>query len=172
MASADEQSSESNSKKQKIENSISSSFSNHFSEQPTSQVAFEAKSERHRATLMATFLNEDPLAIPDLLLSPHSPSDLDVNIMIDDQGHSALHWAAALGRMDILRLLLGKGGDVHKVNYHQESALMRSVMVTNNFDAQSFPELLTLLAPSLYLLDSNKRSVLHHISLVIIFAIL
>jgi len=68
-----------------------------------------SRGERHRAALMAMFLNENPLSVPEFLISPHPPADLDVNIVIDDQGHTCLHWAAALARIDILRLLLAKG---------------------------------------------------------------
>lgn len=127
--------------------------------------------EKYRAALMAMFLSDNPLAIPDFLVNIEAPNDLDTNIIIDDQGHSAIHWAAALARIDILRLLIGKGGDVMAVNYNAESALIRSVLVTNNFDSQSFPQLLKILSPSLELTDHNKRSVLHHIALVCRFEI-
>jgi ankyrin repeat protein len=53
-----------------------------------------------------------------------------------------------------------------RVNFNNESALIRAVLVTNNFDSQTFPELLNLLAPSLHLLDSSRRTVLHHIAQV------
>ena len=52
------------------------------------------------------------------------------------------------------------------MNFNDESALIRAVLVTNNFDSQTFPDLLNLLAPSLHILDSSRRSVLHHIALV------
>ena len=153
-------------KRQRVDHTTGQSFSTQGS------VLSESRGERHRATLMAMFLNDDPLSIPEILISPHSPPDLDVNIVIDDQGHSALHWAAALARIDILRLLITKGGDVLRVNFNNESALIRSVLVTNNFDSQTFPELLSLLAPSAQILDMSRRSVLHHIALVCFIEIL
>ena len=124
------------------------------------------RSERYRASLMAMFLTDNPLAIPDFLLVTQPPHDLDVNVVIDDQGHTAVHWASALARLDILRLLVGKGGNVMSVNFQGETGLIRSVLVTNNYDAQTFPQLLSMLAPSLEIADSQKRSVLHHIALV------
>jgi ankyrin repeat protein len=123
-------------------------------------------SERYRASLMAMFLTDNPLAIPEFLLVTEPPVDLDVNVVIDDQGHTAIHWASALSRLDILRLLIGKGGNVMAVNFQGESALIRCVLVTNNYDSQTFPQLLSMLAPSLEITDSQKRSVLHHIALV------
>jgi hypothetical protein len=129
-------------------------------------VPHDSRGERHRAPLMAMFLSDNPLSIPDILLQSQGPVDLNVNIVIDDQGHTALHWAAALARIDILRLLIAKGGNVKVVNFHSESALIRSVLVTNNYDNQTFPDLLNLLAPALSMLDADGRSVLHHIALV------
>ena len=142
-------------------------FSSNHEDEFVKQAQPEERGGRHRATLMAMFLSDNPNHIPEILLAP--VPDLDVNIVIDDQGHTALHWAAALGRIDILRLLISKGGDVMKVNYHAETALIRSILVTNNFDNQTFPELLLLLSPSLLLVDHQKRSVLHHIALVFIY---
>ena len=81
---------------------------NHFVYPMKTQEVVHGSGERHRATLMAMFLSDSPMTIPDILVSPHPPLDLDVNIVIDDQGHTALHWAAALARVDILRLLITK----------------------------------------------------------------
>ncbi|TPX39083.1 hypothetical protein SeMB42_g03826 [Synchytrium endobioticum] len=119
--------------------------------------------ERHRAALMALFLNEDKDHLPELLTNP-APPDLDVDLVIDDQGHTASHWAAALGRIPILRLLVEKGAHVKKLNNVGESALVRAVLVTNNFDNQTFPELLTILADAIPLVDNKHRTVLHHIA--------
>jgi hypothetical protein len=81
---------------------------NHFVYPVKAQEVIPGSGERHRATLMAMFLSDSPLTIPDILVSPHPILDLDVNIVIDDQGHTAIHWAAALARVDILRLLIAK----------------------------------------------------------------
>lgn len=80
----------------------------HFVYPIKAQEVIQGSGERHRATLMAMFLSDSPMTIPDILVSPHPPLDLDVNIVIDDQGHTAIHWAAALARVDILRLLIAK----------------------------------------------------------------
>ena len=120
--------------------------------------------ERHRAALMALFLNEDKDHLPELLTNPSPPADLDVDLIIDDQGHTALHWAAALSRIQILKLLVEKGAQVKKLNNMGESALVRAVLVTNNYDNQTFPELLTILADAIPLVDNKHRTVLHHIA--------
>ena len=134
--------------------------------QPASYPPVEGgNADRHRAVLMAIFLNDDPGQIPELLISPNPPQDLDIDLIIDKEGHSSLHWAAALARVNILRLLVRRGANIAKVNYNGESALIRAVLVTNNYDAQCFPDLLELLSPTIHLPDLKSRTVLHHIAL-------
>ena len=56
----------------------------------------EPPTERHRSTIMAIFMNDDDSFVPDILL-PHTtlPSDFDIDLILDEHGHNALHWAAA-----------------------------------------------------------------------------
>lgn len=94
-----------------------------------------------------------------------------VDLVTDDHGHTALHWASALCRLNLVRTLVARppwqgGANVHAGNHAGETALHRSVLVTNSYDASSFPVLLQLLAPSLNTRDFKKRTVLHHIALV------
>ncbi|KAG9326892.1 hypothetical protein KVV02_001416 [Mortierella alpina] len=121
--------------------------------------------EKYRAILMTTFLNDDAYQIPSLLTGPTLPQDMDIDLIIDDQGHTALHWAAALARIQVLELLLQKQADVRRVNYNGESALVRAVIVTNNYDRQSFPHLLHILHHAIPLVDRKNRTLLHHIAI-------
>ena len=52
----------------------------------------------------------DSSQIPDFLVNP--PKDFDPNIAIDDEGHTALHWASAMGRMRVVKLLFSAGADI------------------------------------------------------------
>lgn len=126
----------------------------------------EYPSERHRSTIMAMFMAEDETLIPDILL-PHiqTPSDFDVNLILDDQGHTAFHWAAALGRISLLNLLLLKGANGNLLNWNGESPLIRSVMVSNNYEKLSFPTLLEIVCEQLSISDKKNRNVIHHICL-------
>jgi regulatory protein SWI6 len=121
--------------------------------------------ERHRAVLMSLFLNEDPDHIPDLFLQHNTPKDLNIELVIDDQGHTALHWAAALARLKTLRQLVERGADIQRTNFAGETALMRSVLVTNNYGQQCFSDLLDILFESINSVDQQKRTVLHHMAL-------
>lgn len=121
--------------------------------------------ERHRAVLMSLFLNEDPDHVPDLFLEHNTPRDLNIELVIDDQGHTALHWAAALARLKTLRQLVERGADIQRANFAGETALMRSVLVTNNYGQQCFSDLLDILFDSINSVDQQKRTVLHHMAL-------
>lgn len=74
----------------------------------------EPSTESHRAAIMALFLNEG-FDFNDLL-SPYSvvASDFNIDLVLDDQGHTALHWAAALSNIPLLDRLLKK---VHRSSY-------------------------------------------------------
>jgi len=121
--------------------------------------------ERYRAILMSVFLNHDNHKLPDLLTNPNPPSDLDIDLIIDDQGHTSLHWAAALARINVLQLLMKLGADPRRVNFNGESTLIRAVLVTNNFDNDCFGDLLTMLHSAIDIMDKKGRTVIHHIAL-------
>ncbi|KAI0254242.1 hypothetical protein BJV78DRAFT_1186417 [Lactifluus subvellereus] len=103
----------------------------------------------------------DSNQIPPILINP--PSDLDPNMAIDDEGHTALHWACAMGRIRIVKFLLSAGADIFKVNKSGQTALMRSVMFANNYDVRKFPELHEVLHRSTLNIDNYNRTVFHHI---------
>ncbi|KAJ1643368.1 transcriptional regulator swi6 [Coemansia asiatica] len=122
-----------------------------------------ARVKHDRTMLMSIFTTDDPDHIPEWL--SHGSSDVDVNLVIDEQGHTAVHWAAALARINVLDLLLFQGADARQLNYESESALVRAVQVTNNYENQSFPDLLELLHDTIPLTDQSNRTVLHHIAI-------
>ena len=103
----------------------------------------------------------DTNQVPQVLISP--PPDFDADMAIDDDGHTALHWASAMGRLRIVKLLLTAGADIFKVNKAGQTALMRSVMFANNYDVRKFPELYELLHRSTLNIDNYNRTVFHHI---------
>lgn len=103
----------------------------------------------------------DSNQIPPVLISP--PADFDPNMAIDDDGHTSLHWACAMGRIRIVKLLLTAGADIFKVNKAGQTALMRSVMFANNYDVRKFQELYELLHRSTLNIDNYNRTVFHHV---------
>ncbi|KAI8645363.1 hypothetical protein BD408DRAFT_382237 [Parasitella parasitica] len=121
--------------------------------------------ERNRSVLMSIFLSDKPDQIPDLLKNQHGKSGFNIDMVIDEQGNTALHWATALARTNTVQLLVNKGANIACTSYIGETALMRGVMVTNNFDNISFPQVFDLLKESMAIVDNKKRSVLHHAAL-------
>jgi regulatory protein SWI6 len=125
------------------------------------------RSERHKTILKSIFAAEQESTtsvVPNL--SATFPSDMDCDTPIDDNDHTALHWAAALARISIVRALVNFGADMYRGNNAGETPLIRAVLVTNNSDQDAFERLLQVLGPSLRTVDETGRSVLHHAALV------
>lgn len=94
-----------------------------------------------------------------------------VDLVIDEHGHSALHWSAALAKISHVRFLCARslssgGANTNAGNHAGETALHRTVLVSNAYESSSFPALLHLLSPSLHTRDYRKRTILHHIALI------
>ncbi|GAA5837969.1 hypothetical protein JCM9279_004089 [Rhodotorula babjevae] len=131
----------------------------------------QAVLERDRTALKSIFAMEPeqpvgggPALVPDL--STVFPPDLDADTPIDENLHTALHWAAALARVSLVRALVAYGADADRGNNAGETPVIRAVLVTNNSDQDSFLRLLEVLAPALRTVDDLGRSVLHHAALV------
>jgi len=119
--------------------------------------------EIKRNMLMGLFL-ETPGTDPTNhdMLREFTPLELDMPI--DLQSHTALHWAATLARMPLLRALIAAGASPSRVNASGETALMRACLVTNSQDHNSFPDLLEVLGATIEARDHKGRTVLHHIA--------
>ena len=126
--------------------------------QPTTASAMEKRSH-----LISLFL--DPAQTD---FSNHKALTLlsgeDLDIPMDGTAHTALHWAATLARLPLLRALISKGASIFRVNGGGETALIRAALTTNNLDQGTFPELLELLGPTIEMRDGRGRTVLHHIA--------
>ena len=91
-----------------------------------------------------------------------SGSDLDMPI--DNTANTALHWAATLARVSLMRLLVSKGANMFRGNAAGQTPLMSAVSVNNSLDHSCFPETLEILAPLIELRDAQGRTILHHIA--------
>lgn len=117
-------------------------------------------SSKYARAILNYFVSESG-QIPDFLV--HPPSDFDPNVVIDDDGHTALHWACAMGRIKIIKLLLACGAEIFRANHVGQTALMRAVMFTNNYDLRKFPELFESFHQSTINIDRNDRTVFHYV---------
>lgn len=111
--------------------------------------------------IMLEYFLSDHGQIPPILINP--TAGLDTNITIDEDGHTALHWAAAMGRIRVVKLLLSAGADMFRSNKAGQTALMRAVQFANTYDTRKFAELYELLHRTTLNIDSFNRTVFHHI---------
>ncbi|KAI0705179.1 transcription factor [Cytidiella melzeri] len=97
-------------------------------------------------------------------IPPDNPAlSSDIDIVLDDQGHTALHLAASLARHQTVQALISSGADVHRGNYSGETPLVRATLATVNYDSQTFYTLVAALQASIRTLDTSQKSVVHHV---------
>ncbi|RMZ84908.1 hypothetical protein DV738_g277, partial [Chaetothyriales sp. CBS 135597] len=106
---------------------------------------------------------DDPRA--NNILPPTPPVNFEVNRPIDVHGNNALHWACAMGDVQIARDLLARGANPRAQNYgSKETPLIRTVLFTNNYDKKTFPKIVELLAGTIVERDYHGATVFHHIA--------
>ncbi|KAK7606708.1 hypothetical protein BKA81DRAFT_356383 [Phyllosticta paracitricarpa] len=96
--------------------------------------------------------------------APMPPPTVNLDRMIDEKGHSAMHWAAAMGDVPVVKDLIDRGARIDSLSNNLETPLMRAVMFTNNFDKQTMPQLFRLLQATVVRTDWFGSTVFHHIA--------
>ncbi|CAD6591506.1 MAG: hypothetical protein ASARMPREDX12_005196 [Alectoria sarmentosa] len=99
------------------------------------------------------------------LAPPIPPEPFNVNRPIDDQAHTALHWGAAMGDIDIVRFFLERGAIPSARNKRGETPLIRAVLFTNNYEKETMPKLVQLLVSTIREHDNHGGTILHHIAM-------
>ncbi len=97
---------------------------------------------------------------------PQLPEGYEVEWKVDGQKHTALHWAAAMGDMEIVRTLLQRGADMFARNERGDTPLIRAVLFTNNFEKETMPKILSLLQATVEEPDYLDSTILHHIAML------
>lgn len=95
---------------------------------------------------------------------PAPPAHFQIDRAIDDSGNTALHWACAMGDLEIVRDLLRRGAYVKALSVHEETPLVRAVLFTNNYEKRAFPALLDLLLDTVSFRDWFGATLFHHIA--------
>ncbi|KAL9600210.1 MAG: hypothetical protein Q9219_003353 [cf. Caloplaca sp. 3 TL-2023] len=96
---------------------------------------------------------------------PAPPEGFMVNRPIDDQGHTALHWGAAMGDIDTIRMFIARGARVDAVNVRGETPLIRAVLFTNNHEKETMSKLVDILQDTIMDRDRYGATVLHHVAM-------
>ncbi|KAH3680759.1 hypothetical protein WICMUC_000110 [Wickerhamomyces mucosus] len=135
--------------------------------EPVTGAGNEQEFEQSKEIITQIFQNQEAnFSILDIVNGNESLlRNVNMEVPIDDLGHTALHWASALARIQLVKELIARRAIRIRGNNQGESPLIKAVSVTNNYDQSSFYELLNLLYPCITLLDSQNRSILHHIAL-------
>ncbi|KAK4553759.1 transcriptional regulator swi6 [Recurvomyces mirabilis] len=88
----------------------------------------------------------------------------ELNMPLDHSANNAVHWAATMGKLSLLKLLISRGANIWRGNAAGQSPLVSAVLVANCWDKTCFPELLELLGPLIEVRDAQGRTILHHIA--------
>lgn len=99
-----------------------------------------------------------------LPVAPIPPVNADLNRPIDDKGHTALHWAAAMGDLEVVKDLIRRGARIDVQSKNGETPLMRAVVFTNNYDRQNMERLAGLLIQTVNMQEWYGSTVFHHIA--------
>lgn len=128
---------------------------------------FENGNQDYKTRLVEYFLHsdnsDDELKIPEFLFSP--PPGYNVNEPIDNEGHTAFHWACSMGDLRIADALLSCGSNTRSLNVLGQVPIMRSVLFTNTYNKRTLPRFLDLCRDTLLDTDKEGRNILHLICL-------
>lgn len=95
---------------------------------------------------------------------PVPPHSFQVDRPIDNQGHTALHWAAAMGDLDIVKDLLHRRADIKVRNIRGETPLIRACLFENCYEKETMPEVLRYLRHTITIPDNYGGTVFHHVA--------
>ncbi|KAL8687770.1 MAG: hypothetical protein Q9218_006157, partial [Villophora microphyllina] len=96
---------------------------------------------------------------------PEPPAGFMVNRPIDDQGHTALHWGAAMGDIETIRMFINRGARIDVPNVRGETPMIRAVLFTNNYEKETMPKLVEILLDTIMQHDRYGATVLHHVAM-------
>ena len=95
---------------------------------------------------------------------PEPPANVNLDRPIDEKGHSAMHWAASMGDVDVVKDLIRRGARVDCLTNNFETPLMRAAIFTNNYDKDTMPKIASLLLSTVAKRDWFGSTVFHHIA--------
>ncbi|KAI2618242.1 apses-domain-containing protein [Hypoxylon sp. NC1633] len=100
------------------------------------------------------------------MLRPEPPPNFQPDWMIDTEKHTALHWASAMGDVDVVKQLKRFGAGLGVQNCKGETPFMRSVSFTNCYEKQTFPAVMKELWDTVDARDDSGCTVIHHAAIM------
>ncbi|KAL8883900.1 MAG: hypothetical protein Q9215_007936, partial [Flavoplaca cf. flavocitrina] len=96
---------------------------------------------------------------------PQPPHGFVVDKPIDEQGHTALHWGAAMGDIETIRMFINRGAHIDVSNVRGETPLIRAVLFTNNHEKETMPKIVDIFLETIMKRDKYGATVLHHVAM-------
>ena len=93
---------------------------------------------------------------------PDPPTNFQPDWPIDTERHTALHWASAMGDVEIIKQLKRFSANLASQNVRGETPFMRSVNFTNCYEKQTFPMVMKELFSTVDARDASGCTVIHH----------
>lgn len=93
----------------------------------------------------------------------YPPPNFNANFELDAQKHTAVHWAAAMANIQLLKVLLALNANPLCCNDKGFNAISKSVFYNNNFKCGTFRQLISILNMCLVTPDNNGRTPLHYL---------
>jgi hypothetical protein len=118
--------------------------------------------ERQEAILKIIFLEGDETELLHLL---RKEDTMDFEFPLDEEKNTALHWAASLGRLNLVKVLLMHGADLNYQNAKKETPLQRLLGYECCFQNGTFEDMLTLFESCLFFQNDQKQSILHTLAI-------
>ena len=99
-------------------------------------------------------------------MRPEPPPNFQPDWWIDSERHSALHWASAMGDIDVIKQLKRFGAALNAQNIRGETPFMRAVHFTNCYEKQTFPVVIKELFDTVDNRDHQGCTVIHHAAIM------
>ncbi|KAL1893995.1 Transcription factor mbp1 [Sporothrix stenoceras] len=99
-------------------------------------------------------------------IRPEPPTNFQPNWVIDTERHTALHWACAMGDVEVVKQLKRFGATLNVQNERGETPFMRAVSFTNCFEKQTFPAVIKELFETVDARDNNGCTIIHHAAIM------
>jgi transcription factor MBP1 len=93
---------------------------------------------------------------------PEPPPNFQPDWVIDQDGHTAMHWACAMGDIEVMKQLKRFGATLAARNVRGETPLMRAVLFTNCQDKQSMPKVVQEMIGTIDAVDYCNATAIHH----------
>ncbi len=101
---------------------------------------------------------------PEAELGPHPepPPNFHPDTPVDDAGHRALHWGAALADTNLVSDFIARGANIGVVSNLGETPLTFASQYTNSYQRRTMPHLISLLGSTIAQADLLGFTALHH----------